>query len=163
MTSCHIYGAKLVKFLHQSVRIETDRGTVVQGGVVAIDPVSNTAVLLSLDSCSDAATAELTVVPGVKWDAKVTLLPTDEATQNRLKKFVAVADIPEGYSVAECAARKARLCEHFGQHGLTAVQVGEKLVVQGCVTIRPPYRPEDCRAINEIVLERIVQLMKTFA
>ncbi len=39
------------------------------------------------------ATAELTLVPMAKWDTKVTLLPINDTTQDRLSKFATLADL----------------------------------------------------------------------
>jgi hypothetical protein len=71
MTSGHVQGSpNLNQFLHNLVRIETLRGTVLHGGVVSIDPVSNTAILLSFPLKGDrqsVATSELLLVPAVDW------------------------------------------------------------------------------------------------
>ncbi len=92
---------------------------------------------------------------------RVQILPTDAATQDILKNFVTI-DSPVDSPAS--AAERTRLCENFTRHGLTATVVdNENVLVQGCVTVRPPYRPQDTRATNEIVLERVVKLMKSFS
>jgi hypothetical protein len=72
MTSGHVEGSpNLNHYLHSLVRIETLRGTVLHGGVVSIDPVSNTAILLSFPLNCDrqsVATSELLLVPAVDWN-----------------------------------------------------------------------------------------------
>ena len=174
MTSRPIHGAKLTPYLHSLVRLETDRGSSLYGGVVAIDPVSNTAVLLpspvrESTGSTSVATAELLVVPDVNWD-RVRILPTEESTRETLKQFTtavgaptAAADLSSSpLSKTERLAQQRRLCEGFAMHGLTAVAADENVVVMGCVTIRPPYRSQDTRATNEIVLERVLKLMNSF-
>jgi uncharacterized tellurite resistance protein B-like protein len=157
---------KLAQMLHHMVQIETERGTVLEGGLIAIDPVSNTAVLISPTTASNCqiADAELLLIPAVKWD-KMRQLPTDANMQSLLQNVAKIN--PESnhlIATADMANAQARLVENFTRHGLKAVasSTDNKVIVQDCVTVRPPYRSEDCRATNEIVLERVQKLMKSF-
>jgi hypothetical protein len=166
---------KLAQSLYHAVQIETDRGTTLEGGLVTIDPVSNTAVLLLLVSSpptvTDLAGSELLLIPAVNWD-KMRTLPTDAALRAHLENFAAKIRQDSSPSthdndISDIAGAQARLIENFTRHGLKAVAGAQandnKVIVQDCVTIRPPYRPEDCRATNEIVLERVQKLIKSFA
>jgi hypothetical protein len=100
----------------------------------------------------------------VDGTTRVQILPTDAATRDLLKNFVTIDSPLAGVDSPASAAERTRLCENFTRHGLTATVVdNENVLVQGCVTVRPPYRPQDTRATNEIVLERVVKLMKSFS
>ena len=158
---------QLTQLLYNTVQVKTERGTVLEGGLLAIDPVSNTAVLLLSQSASSVASAELLLVPALDW-SQVVVLPTDESTLAHLKSLVDFqsSSATTEAAIADLAPRRAQLIENFTRHGLKAVEQGGgggNLVVQGCVTVRPPYRPEDCRATNEIVLDRVLTLMKSFS
>jgi Gemin6 protein len=156
---------KLAQMFYHMVQIETERGTRLEGGLIAIDPVSNTAVLISPTTASNCqiADTELLLIPAVKW-GKMRQLPTDANMQSLLQNFSKIN--PESnhlIATADMADAQARLVENFTRHGLKAeASTDNKVIVQDCVTVRPPYRPEDCRATNEIVLERVQKLMKSF-
>merc|ERR1719393_54304 len=67
--------SQLIQFLFQRVELQTQRGDTVTGGLLAIDPVSDTAVLVDSDNASEAEHGQgklenfqIVTVPFVNWE-----------------------------------------------------------------------------------------------
>ena len=152
---------ELIEKLYCRVSLKSNRGTIVCGGLLAIDPVTDTAVIIdddvvncetSLQSCS------MTLVPNVNWDS-LEVLDSNESVKNKLQemhtKSLNRKDVSEDMKVdAE------KLTRWLIRNGLSVERTGSDLSVCNAVIIEPPYDVESCKATNEIILSRVRSILQ---
>jgi hypothetical protein len=126
-----------------------------EGALLAADPVSDTAVLLR--GGGPLAGREVSIVPGVDW-ASLAVLERDPAAMADVAGLVAARG-PAALTPVEAAAARGRVAAWLRGRGLPVAEEGELLVVAGAVTLEPPYTADSALTDNEIVLARVAALL----
>lgn len=159
--------SQLSKFLYCHVEIKTSSGEKVSGGLLSVDPVSDTAVILPahpkskvIDS-KDFASSTIVLVPRVKWDSLVVVDDSDEVRDVVKKCLPREKDAGVRLTGEEMREVQGEVKEWLVRNGLSVEVEGEQLSVHnGTVVIHPPFDSDSCRANNAIVLDRVNQLLK---
>jgi len=109
----------------------------------------------------NTANSEFVLLPAVDW-RRVEEVTTDRETARRILSGLyatsAVDPSPEDAAILE--AKRSKLSAFLHKHNLSVEAKGASLLVQNCVTVNPPYTPDHCRATNEIVLDRVSDLIR---
>ena len=154
---------ELLEHLHCHIEIQSRRGEVVSGALVAIDPVSDTAVLVNMTEipCSDNIDdSEMILVPFVDWDT-LKVLDDSENTKNRIRNmFKDELGQMNNSNKDEILTRRNLVSKSLSSHGLSPSLDGDNLVIADTVIISPPYTDQTCDATNEIILARVKSLLK---
>jgi len=138
----------------------------VSGILIAADPISHSCVLLTGEvNKDDPIKSELYVVPEVDW-ASITILPDQPSSCELEPLKTALTAVTKSDSsqplTPELTEKLDRLQTFIRGYNLTAEIQGSSLRVQNCVTILAPFSSADCRATNEIVLDRVANLVTQF-
>ncbi|XP_015790831.1 gem-associated protein 6-like [Tetranychus urticae] len=142
------------KLVGKRVVITTDVGFKCAGLVKAIDPLSGTIVLLHCDEADPSKVTDIRIITGHSIE-EVNI----EADQNSNQL---VADIlkEKEFDENELQDRKEKLIDWFKKNRIPIVEKENKdLVVASVITIKPPYRKDDCSSSNVMVIRRIQDLM----
>ena len=126
------------------------RGEIITGGLLAVDPVTDTAMLVELEA--DRGQLELdqlkiVSVPFVNWDKVKTVESSPEYRQSLQDLILKLGESSAGS--VEDSERRERVREELTRHGLTVTSDGDNLLISPTVIIRPPYTPHHCDAPNE--------------
>jgi hypothetical protein len=153
------------KFIHKKVTVKTSDNKEECGLLVAADPISQSCVLLTAPlNKSDPIKSEFLLVPCVNW-SDISLHP-DQSTLDQeslqLLSQLTTESTADTELTADLQTKLEDLHKFMLQHNLTAEIQGVVLSVQNCVCVHPPYTSADCRATNEIVLDRVANLVNTF-
>lgn len=144
------------------------RGEIITGGLLAVDPVTDTAMLVELEA--DRGQLELdqlkiVSVPFVNWNKVKTVESSPEYRQSLqdliLKLGESSAGTVTGTGSVEDSERREKVREELTRHGLTVTSDGDNLLISPTVIIRPPYTPHHCDAPNEIILARIRNILQS--
>ena len=151
-----------------TVNIAADKAAeeFITGFLVAADPISQSCVLLTGEiNEKDPLKSELVVIPEVEW-SQVTALPNQpdiSSLKQVFNRLSADADISNSADLTpDMMEKMTRLQKFVEARNLTVVVQGSSLRVQNCVSILAPFSSADCRATNEIVLERVANLVNQF-
>ena len=153
-------------FLIRINRIECIfRGDKESGGLVAIDPVSDTAVIINIDSQdaskNDLSDVPVTLVPFVDWKSLTVLDESDEMKEAVRKHIKEHSFRSHNLSSKEVIARREAVVEHLSKYGLKPAVDGDNVVIGDTVIIQPPYTEEFCDATNEIILGRVKSILQS--
>jgi len=143
---------KLLDSLYCLVRLSSGRGIELQGYLLAVDPVSDTAVL------ADKSSGDINIIPGVNWDS-LKLLDSSESVKNTAREMVKGTDnvsLPPG----ELSMAKENVISWLSKNNLPSEVVGEDIIIMGSVTLQPPYTESNCVANNEIILQRVEHIIQ---
>jgi len=151
----------LVNSLHCKVVVSSVRGIKVMGGLVAVDPVTDTAVIIDVDSDgSDINTHPVTVVPFVRWDT-TEVIESTEVFKERVKGLLTSnKGEKHGMSEEDCKTARSNITAWLAKNGLESVLSGDDLIIAGAVVLEPPYTSGCCSATNEIILARVQSLLE---
>ena len=78
---------ELLKHLHCHIEIQSLRGDTVCGALVAIDPVSDTAIVVKNPSSENIDDSEVTLVPFVDWGT-LKVIDDSENTKQRIRHMI---------------------------------------------------------------------------
>ena len=156
---------ELLKHLHCHIQIQSQREEAVSGGLLAIDPVSDTAVVVNMTKnpgSENIDDSEITLVPFVDWNT-LKVIDDSENTKKRIRNMI--KDLESGqmnnFNKEEMLTRRNLVSKSLSSHGLSPSLDGDNLVIAGTVIISPPYTDHTCDATNEIILARVKSLLKT--
>jgi len=151
----------LLAALHCRVRVKSVRGVKSEGGLLAVDPVTDTAVLVGLgDKQLDKEPASLdshdvTLVPFVSWNS-LEILDSSEVVKTYLAALEKCEeDRKTNICAEEASEAREKATELLTKHGLNPIRQGEDLVIADTVIVEPPYTAASCQATNEIILSRV--------
>ena len=155
--------AFLINFLINEIKCNF-RGSKESGGLVAIDPVSDTAVIVNIDdqdaSKNDISDVPVTLVPFVDWKT-LTVLDESDEVKDRVKKFIKKNSFKQhNLSSEEIIARREGVVEHLSKYGLKPELDGDNIVIGDTVIIQPPFTEDFCDATNEIILGRVKSILQ---
>jgi len=158
---------KLSKFLYCHVEVKTVFGETVSGGLLSVDPVSDTAVILAANPTSKAIdtkdfdSSTIVLVPRVKWDSLVVVNGSDEVKGVVKKCLPRQKEAAVSLTREEVRKVQGEVKDWLVRNGLSVEEEGDLLSVHnGTVIIAPPFDSDSCRANNAIVLDRVNQLLK---
>ena len=134
-------------------------GTSVSGGLLAVDPVSDTAVLVELAGEGDLATQNIVIVPLVNWES-LQVLDSSQSMQERVRAVRGETAPRHSLSPSQLASVRAQTVAWLRRNGLPVEVEGEEVVIAGMVRLEPPYSPDSCQADNEIVLNRVSTILR---
>ena len=151
---------ELIKHLHCHIEIQSLRGDTVSGALVAIDPVSDTAVVVKNPSSENIDDSEVTLVPFVDWGT-LKVIDDSENTKQRIRHMIKddLGQITQSNN-DELLTRRNLVSKSLSSHGLSPILDGDNLVIADTVIISPPYTVTTCDATNEIILARVKSLIK---
>jgi hypothetical protein len=157
---------QIKEILHKQVSvIISEQKETATGILVAADPISHSCVLLTGEvNKEDPFKSQFLVIPEVDWE-QVTVLPDQPSSsllQPTIAKLTADPSCDHQQLTPELTDKLARLQKFVLARNLTAVIQGSSLRVQNCVSVHPPFSSADCRATNEIVLDRVANLINQF-
>ena len=147
-----------MQYVYKQVRVLTADGVEHMGWVYTIDPVSESFVLIQF--VDDRP--QLDILMG---HAITKVIVIDENTEVHKEKLDALFR-PQMFPAmsSEDIKKKQMLVKLWLDKNRLPVQVGgvadELLLISDALVIEPPYRVENCRSTNEIILGRIQELLK---
>ena len=152
----------LLNSLHCQVTLSSVRGTKFTGGLLAVDPVTDTAVIVDLENSSDKSEIDdisVTIVPLVNWSS-LEIIDASEEFKKRVKIIQADQSKSCDLSEEDIKAAREKVTDWLVKNGLAAVLKGADLVIADAVILEAPYTPEHCSATNEIILSRVQHILK---
>ena len=140
------------------------RGTLESGGLIAVDPVTDTAVLGNIgddvSNCPDLANVEVTLVPFVDWST-LTVIDNSDTVKSLVSNLVKqLSSTPNSLNAEEMETRREMVVQHLCAHALQPERDGDNLVIADTVIISPPYTHHSCDATNEIILARVKTILQ---
>lgn len=149
-----IYNCVYICILLQ-VSIELDDGQEVCGLVYTVDPVSDTFVLVNF--IDDKMKVEIVLQHAI---SSITVLNEDvDLNKQRLDNLF--RPVGQERLTDEDVKRRQNIVKLWLLKNRLPVEVnGELLSVAEALVIEPPYGPENCISINEIILGKIQGLIK---
>ena len=117
---------QLTEALHCIVSVTSCRGVTLEGALLAVDPVSDTAVLVRGEG-EVLAEVEVVVVPLVDWTS-MQVLDSSEATKQRVAKLSLQQEGPS-LSFEEKEAARRRCLNWLKKNGLPAEEDGEQVMI----------------------------------
>jgi len=151
----------LMNSLHCKVVVNSLRGTRVTGGLVAVDPVTDTAVLVDIGDSVDGDITDhsVSVVPFASWDT-LEVIDRSEEYKERVRGMNSKVVRNSNLSKEECEAVRDKVIAWLSKNGLESVVRGDDLVIADAVILEPPYTSDCCNATNEIILGRVQALLE---
>lgn len=141
---------------HKRVAVLADNGQEHRGLVVTVDPVTASVVLL------DQAEVRLVLGHAVK---KVEILDQDSDPEQlrRLETLFRESQSTAMDPGLDLDQTRARLLDWIRLNHVPVETQGAGLAVAGgVVTVKPPFRPEDCVGLNQVVLDRVQRLIRNW-
>jgi len=158
--------AVLINNLFCRVELKTQRGSLESGGLLAIDPVSDSAIIANDSESKNIKDTKILIVPFVDWKT-LKVINDSEETKYKFRKLILETQWSKSqdnnFSPDELSARQDKVREYLSKFGVISNHEGENIVVGDTVIIQPPYSPESCDATNEIILARIKNILENFA
>jgi len=161
--------AVLINNLFCRVVLKTQRGSLETGGLLAIDPVSDSAIIANDgddDELNSIKEAKIVIVPFVDWTT-LKVINDSEKTKTKYRKLIQETqwskESQDNFSAEELSSRRDKVKDHLSKFGVVSKLEGENIVIGDTVIIQPPYSPDCCDATNEIILARIKNILENFA
>ena len=155
----------LEKYVNRKVNILMSDGTVKTGWIYTIDPVTRSVVLL--ENFQDRRTRfQLSMLCRHAVKNIEAVEDTDTLTKEELQEIeILISDQKElNYSRQELDTRRIQLKEWLERNRIPVNEAGVEsgvLSVMGVLFVDPPYDVDCCRCNNEIILDRIQNLIRT--
>ncbi|KAM9363233.1 gem-associated protein 6 [Symphorus nematophorus] len=129
-----------------------------RGWLLTVDPVSASLVLVDF---RDGGRASVQVVMGHAVDRVQVLQEADQETVERLRNsFLPSGNPGPDLDPEQLRTRRGDIRSWLEKNRIPVQEDGDQLrVAGGVLTIRAPYRPEDCWSQNQIILDRIQRLL----
>ncbi|XP_037084588.1 uncharacterized protein LOC119105084 isoform X2 [Pollicipes pollicipes] len=150
---------ELKQTLYTCVALSCSDGSTHNGRVIAVDPVSESRILVS-DVHSAAPVVEVVFGYSVS-SSRTTDTECGDPTRQAVDSLLRRQRTEPALSPAELLARRDHVVSWLRRHRLP-VEVGEgHVTVAGVATVRAPYTAEQCVCANELVLQRLDALLKS--
>ena len=148
---------ELIKHLYCHIELQSRRGEAVAGGLVAVDPVSDTAIIVKMKENSDSENIddlEVILVPFVDWET-LKVIEDGEHTKKRIRNiYKDELGQTNKANEEEMLSRRNLVSTCLSSHGLDPSLEGDCLVIGDTLVISPPYTDNTCDATNEIILAK---------
>ncbi|KAM4750663.1 gem-associated protein 6 [Anableps anableps] len=145
-----------LRCVHRQVKVKAGKqGEEHRGWLLTVDPVSHSVVLVNFREDG----ASVRVVLGHAVEHVEVLQEADPDMEERLQSFFLP---PQTLSLdpEELRRRRSGVCGWLQKNRVPVEEDGNELRVAGVLTIRAPYRAEDCCSSNQIILDRIQKLIR---
>ena len=117
---------QLADALHSIVSLTSSRGVTLEGALLAVDPVSDTAVLVKGEG-EVLAEVEVVIVPLVDWRS-MQVLDNSQGTKQRVAQLLLEQEGPSLSSEEKEVARR-RCLDWLKKNGLPAEEDGEQVII----------------------------------
>lgn len=117
---------QLAEALHCKVSLNSCRGVTLEGALLAVDPVSDTAVLVRGEG-EILEELEVVIVPLVDWSS-MKVLDSSHDTKQRVARLLLEQEGPSMSSQEKEAARR-RCLDWLKKNGLPAEEDGEQVII----------------------------------
>ncbi|KAI3352717.1 hypothetical protein L3Q82_020171 [Scortum barcoo] len=145
-----------ISYVNKQVKVKAGKDAEHRGWLMTVDPVSSSLVLVTF---REGGGASVQVVMGHAVEEVQVLQEADEETTERLQaSFLS----PQTCRLdqEELGRRRAAARSWLEKNRVPVEEQGEEIRVAGVLTVAAPYRPEDCRSSNQIILDRIQKLIQ---
>ena len=154
----------LLNSLHCKVTVSSVRGEKLTGGLLAVDPVTDTAVIVDLEDSEVGVNDGLgkftvTVVPFVDWTS-LEIIDASQVYKERVRNVQVEQSQSCDMSEEAIATARERVTNWLAKNGLTTAVRGDDLVIADAVILQPPFTADSCSATNEIILSRVQNILK---
>ncbi|XP_058495695.1 gem-associated protein 6 [Solea solea] len=152
----HLGPLQWIRFVNKQIKVTAGKDEERRGWLVTVDPVSASLVLVDF---REDGKMSVDIVMGHAVEEVQVLQEADSETLDRLQNsFV----LPKTCSLdaEELRRRRGFLQSWIQKNRIPVEEEGEELRVAGVLTIRAPYRPDDCCSSNQIILDRIQKLIQ---
>ena len=151
----------LLNSLHCKVAVSSARGYRVSGGLLAVDPVTDTAVIVDTDNsdAGDINNYPVTIVPLVRWD-DMEIVDSSEVYKELVRNIKFEQSDKCDMSEEETEAARDKVTAWLAKNGLEAVVKGSDVVIADAVIMEAPFTAESCSATNEIILARVQDIVR---
>ncbi|XP_030005857.1 gem-associated protein 6 [Sphaeramia orbicularis] len=126
------------------------------GWLLTVDPVSASLVLVNF---GEVGRASVRVVMGHVVEKVEVLQEGDQEMVDRLQAIL-IQTQSSDLDPEQLQLRKDTVQLWLQKNLIPVEEEGAELKVAGVLTISAPYRPEDCRSCNQIILDRIQRLIR---
>ncbi|XP_054881643.1 gem-associated protein 6-like [Poeciliopsis prolifica] len=126
-----------------------------RGWLLTVDPVSHSVALVSFGEDG----ASVRVVLGHAVQHVEVLEEPDPDTEERLRSLLPPPEAG-GPDSDERRRRRSGVRRWLQQNRVPVEEDGNDLRVARVLTIRAPYRPDDCSSANQIILDRVQRLLR---
>lgn len=144
-------------YVHKLVKVKAGKDEEHRGWLLTVDPVSASLVLVDF---RDQGTS-VRVVMGHAVEEVEVLQEADEETAELLR----TSFLPQGnpkLDPKDLKRRRGCVRRWLEKNRLPVEEDGIELRVAGVLTITAPYGPEDCCSSNQIILDRIQRLIRSY-
>ncbi|KAF3688239.1 Gem-associated protein 6 [Channa argus] len=145
------------RYVNKKVKVKARKDEEVRGWLFTVDPVSASMVLVDFRENGGVL---VQVVMGHAVEEVQVLQEADRRTADHLQTMF----LPPRTCILEpeeLNRRKGSIRRWLEKNWVPVEEDGDELKVAGVLTIRAPYRAEDCCSSNEIILDRIQRLVQT--
>ena len=152
--------SELIKYVYKEVRVDCSDGTCYEGWVYTIDPVSESIVLASFDSSN----IEIDIVLHHAIEKIVITKDDDECHRDLLDQLFLLNGNDNFIDLTQDnSAQRDKVMDWLLKHRLP-VEISKDdssiLSLSDVLYIKPPYTKDCCISTNEIVLDRVQNLLK---
>lgn len=150
---------ELVHYVYKEVCVTSEEGSTHVGWVYTVDPVSQCVVLVNFDS--NGSMTGLKVIMG--HSVQNIVIVDDDSQKHKTELDSLFKPKQNSFSPEEISLRKDNLVSWLLRNRIPieiSKENSDMLVLSDALTIEPPYKPENCRSTNEIILDRVQALMK---
>ncbi|XP_014909987.1 gem-associated protein 6 [Poecilia latipinna] len=145
-----------LRCVHRQVRVTAGKQREEhRGWLLTVDPVSHSVALVSFGE--DGASVQVVLGHAVE-DVEVLQEP-DPDTEERLRSLFPPPETG-GPDPDERHWRRSGVRRWLQQNRVPVEEDGNELRVAHVLTIRAPYRPDDCSSANQIILDRVQRLLR---
>ncbi|XP_029949088.1 gem-associated protein 6-like [Salarias fasciatus] len=144
-------------YVHKQVKVKLGRDEEHRGWLVTVDPVSASLVLVNFTERG----ASVRVVMGHAVEEVEVLREADPETTELLCTYFLPLETPK-LDPEDLKRRRECVRRWLEKNRLPVEENGNELRVAGVLTITAPYGPEDCCSSNQIILDRIQRLIRTY-
>ncbi|XP_071328358.1 gem-associated protein 6 [Trachinotus anak] len=145
-----------IHYVNKQVKVMAGKDEEHCGWLLTVDPVSASLVLV--DFREDGGTSVQVVMGHAVENVRV-LQEADEEISDRLR----TSFLPPrtcSLNPEELRRRREDIQSWLEKNRVPVEEEGDELRVAGVLTIRAPYRPQDCCSSNQIILDRIQKLIQ---
>ncbi|XP_053713766.1 gem-associated protein 6 [Synchiropus splendidus] len=144
------------RYVNRHVTVRTVKDDGLRGWLVTVDPVTSSLVLVNFE---EGCGPHVQVVMGHAVQQVEVLQEADPEMSARLQSLFRPPEVT-GLDPEERRRRCEQVRSWLEANRIPVEEEGEELRVAGVLTLVAPYRPEDCRSTNQIILDRVQRLLQ---
>ncbi|CAN9510037.1 unnamed protein product [Ophioblennius macclurei] len=153
----HLGPLKWNGYVHKHVNVKVGKDEEYRGWLLTVDPVSASLVLVNFRGQG----ASVRVIMGHAVEQVEVLQEADRETAELLNNYFLPLRAPK-LDPEDLKRRRGCVRSWLEKNRFPVEEDGNELRVAGVLTITAPYGPEDCSSSNQIILDRIQKLIRTY-